>query len=60
MQFPKTTTFSFTIGEFTKDFEDGELKTNKCDRYGRSLETMFITQESEQITSTFGAFRHMH
>ena len=26
------------------DFEDGELKTNKCDKYGRPLETMFITQ----------------
>lgn len=26
------------------DFEDGELKTNKCDRYGRPLETIFISQ----------------
>lgn len=26
------------------DFEDGELKTNKCDKYGNPLETMFITQ----------------
>lgn len=26
------------------DFEDGELKTNKCDRYGNPKETMFITQ----------------
>ena len=28
----------------TLDFTDGELKTNKCDRYGKPLETMFITQ----------------
>ena len=26
------------------DFEDGELKTNKCDRNGKPLETVFITQ----------------
>ena len=26
------------------DFEDGELKTNKCNRFGKPLETMFITQ----------------
>ncbi|QCX33119.1 DNA mismatch repair protein MutH [Caloramator sp. E03] len=26
------------------DFEDGELKTNKCDRDGNPKETMFITQ----------------
>lgn len=26
------------------DFEDGELKTNKCDSLGRPLETVFITQ----------------
>lgn len=31
------------------DFIDGELKTNKCDRYGNPLETMFITQISESI-----------
>lgn len=28
----------------TLDFIDGELKTNKCDRFGKPLETMFITQ----------------
>lgn len=28
----------------TLDFEDGELKTNKCDKYGNPKETMFITQ----------------
>ncbi len=26
------------------DFEDGELKTNKCDKNGKPLETVFITQ----------------
>lgn len=26
------------------DFEDGELKTNKCDENGKPLETMFICQ----------------
>lgn len=26
------------------DFEDGELKTNKCDRLGNPLETVFIAQ----------------
>jgi len=28
------------------DFEDGELKTNKCDSMGNPLETIFITQIS--------------
>lgn len=31
------------------DFEDGELKTNKCDRTGKPLETIFITQISSII-----------
>ncbi len=31
------------------DFEDGELKTNKCDKNGKSLETVFITQISSII-----------
>lgn len=31
------------------DFYDGELKTNKCDRTGKPLETMFITQISSMI-----------
>ena len=26
------------------DFEDGELKTNKCDNFGKPRETIFITQ----------------
>lgn len=30
----------------TLDFENGELKTNKCNRRGEPLETMFITQIS--------------
>ena len=33
----------------TLDFEDGELKTNKCDRRSQPLETMFITQISSII-----------
>ncbi|WP_139904811.1 MutH/Sau3AI family endonuclease [Clostridium thermarum] len=33
----------------TLDFEDGELKTNKCDKTGKPLETMFITQISGLI-----------
>jgi DNA mismatch repair protein MutH len=32
-----------------KDFEDGELKTNKCDRYGNPLETVFICQIMSMI-----------
>ncbi len=31
------------------DFEDGELKTNKCDINGKPLETIFITQISSVI-----------
>lgn len=31
------------------DFEDGELKTNKCDRYGNPQETVFITQIASVI-----------
>lgn len=31
------------------DFEDGELKTNKCDINGRPKETVFITQISSMI-----------
>jgi DNA mismatch repair protein MutH len=32
-----------------KDFEDGELKTNKTDKNGKSKETIFITQISKII-----------
>lgn len=31
------------------DFEDGELKTNKCDSFGNPRETVFITQISSVI-----------
>lgn len=31
------------------DFEDGELKTNKCDFRGNPRETVFITQISRAI-----------
>lgn len=31
------------------DFEDGELKTNKCDKLGNPKETVFITQISSVI-----------
>ncbi len=31
------------------DFDDGELKTNKCDHQGNPLETVFITQISNVI-----------
>lgn len=31
------------------DFEDGELKTNKCDAFGNPLQTVFITQISSII-----------
>ena len=31
------------------DFDDGELKTNKCDAYGEPKETVFVTQISSII-----------
>ena len=31
------------------DFEDGELKSNKCNEMGKPLETVFITQISSHI-----------
>lgn len=36
------------------DFEDGELKTNKSNRDGSPLETMFITQISKNIDTFLG------
>lgn len=39
-------TIGLSLSNKTLDFEDGELKTNKCNRYGKPLETMFITQTS--------------
>ena len=36
-------------GNTLRDFEDGELKTNKCDETGKPLETMFISQISNRF-----------
>jgi len=36
-------------GNTLKDFEDGELKTNKCDSKGNPMETMFISQLSKRF-----------
>lgn len=35
------------------DFEDGELKTNKCDEYGNPLETICVTQISSMIDELY-------
>ncbi len=42
-------TLGLNLSNTTLDFEDGELKTNKCDSTGKPLETMFITQISTMI-----------
>lgn len=42
-------TIGLSLSNTTLDFEDGELKTNKCDHTGKPLETMFITQTSSII-----------
>jgi DNA mismatch repair protein MutH len=42
-------TLGLSNSNTTLDFEDGELKTNKCDSNGKPLETMFITQISSII-----------
>lgn len=42
-------TIGLNLSNTTLDFEDGELKTNKCDRSGNPLETMFITQTSSMM-----------
>lgn len=42
-------TIGLKLSNTTLDFEDGELKTNKCDKYGNPLETMFITQTASII-----------
>lgn len=42
-------TIGLKLSNTTLDFEDGELKTNKCDATGKPLETMFITQTSSII-----------
>ncbi len=36
-------------GNTLKDFEDGELKTNKAKENGQPMETMFISQISQRI-----------
>lgn len=38
-----------TLSNSNLDFEDGELKTNKCDSLGNPKETVFITQISSII-----------
>ncbi|WP_027399507.1 MutH/Sau3AI family endonuclease [Anaerovorax odorimutans] len=42
-------TIGLGLSNTTLDFEDGELKTNKCDKFGNPKETMFITQTSSII-----------
>lgn len=42
-------TIGLHLSNTTLDFEDGELKTNKCDKTGKPLQTMFITQISSTI-----------
>lgn len=37
-------TIGLPLSNTTLDFEDGELKSNKCDKNGNPKETMFITQ----------------
>ncbi|MCX4326734.1 MAG: MutH/Sau3AI family endonuclease [Lachnospiraceae bacterium] len=44
-------TIGLNLSNTTLDFEDGELKTNKCDHNGKPLETMFITQIASIIDS---------
>ncbi|MGL5717023.1 MAG: MutH/Sau3AI family endonuclease, partial [Paraclostridium sp.] len=42
-------TLGLNLSNTNLDFEDGELKTNKCDSSGKPLETMFITQIAKII-----------
>ena len=42
-------TIGLKLSNTTLDFEDGELKTNKCDKSGKPKETMFITQTASII-----------
>lgn len=44
-------TIGLDLSNTILDFEDGELKTNKCDHNGKPLETMFITQIASIIDS---------
>ena len=43
------TSLGMPLSNTTLDFEDGELKTNKCDACGKPKETIFITQISSII-----------
>ncbi|MHA1800572.1 MAG: DNA mismatch repair protein MutH [Candidatus Heimdallarchaeaceae archaeon] len=45
-----------------RDFEDGELKTNKADVYALPLETMFISQLSKEFDNVIGpqSFEESH
>lgn len=42
-------TIGLNLSNTTLDFEDGELKTNKCNKQGKPMETMFITQTKSII-----------
>jgi DNA mismatch repair protein MutH len=42
-------TIGLQLSNTTLDFEDGELKTNKCNKLGIPAETMFITQTASII-----------
>ena len=42
-------TIGLQLSNTTLDFEDGELKTNKCNQLGIPSETMFITQTASII-----------
>ena len=42
------------LDSFNIDFEDGELKSNKCDAIGKPLETVFITQIASVIDELLG------
>ena len=42
-------TIGLKLSNTTLDFENGELKTNKCLKSGKPKETMFITQTASII-----------
>ena len=42
-------TIGLALSNTTLDFDDGELKTNKCNKSSVPMETMFITQISSII-----------
>ncbi len=53
-------TIGLNLSNTTLDFEDGELKTNKCDRTGKPLETMFITQIASIIDELLSKRKFQH